>query len=1089
MATPQIVYPRGFRALRQADLFQAAGAGLGTVQRLARIGALVFLMTTLAHAQDSQFSFDANGNLTARTAAISVLPQILGQPQNQVVSPGASASFSVVAANTGGLSYQWRLNGLDIIGAIGATLLLHDVSTNDEGQYTVVLTNPSGNVTSAPATLMIDTDADGLGDSWERAYFGSLAQYSTGDADGDGVSNLQESLDGTDPTNSASALFRLTLLTDGGQVTVAPNRFHFTNGETVTLTATAFAPHSFHGWGGDIEATNNPITLTITNDIRIFAYLSSYDIAWRASGVNGNWHDRPNWSPRLVPASNDNVFLPHTANMTNNTEAVCRRLTVGAPGNAPAVWGSGTLRVMERCNWMGGSMANVFMVMNQMNWTSGTLGGSGRTIIASGATLNISNSSAVTLSTHTLDNAGTILWTGTHISLNAAVITNRPGALFHAQNAAALTYIVTAGNRFDNAGTFRKSGNPGTTSVGGNLAFNNYGTVDVQSGTLLCNNDFLNNGAVNLVPGTTNRIAGNGSARGTFDTPAGALVEWSGGGTFALSPGAQLNGAGLYRISVSTLACNTAIDVANLDLAGTRGGTGVLTINNMMNWTSGSMNGPGRTVIAPGATLHLNNPSAVTLNTGSLENGGTILWTGSHVSLNASVVTNRPGALFHAQNAPAAITFILSGGNRFDNAGIFRKSANTGATTVGPNVAFNNYGTVEVETGMLFCNNDFRNNGVVNLAAGTTNRIGGAGSASGSFNNPASAIVEWSGGGTFTLNAGAQLNGAGLYRVNTSTLACNAPVSVTNLDLMGTVSGTGPLTVNNLINWTIGSMNGPGRTVIAPGATLNINTPSAVTMNTRTLENGGTILWTGSNISLNASVITNRPGALFHALNAAGIYFVSAVGRVDNAGTFRKTSSGTTIVGPNIAFNNYNIVEIRSGILAANGGYISRINSLLNCAIGGTSPGTNFGQLRVAGAVNLNGSLSVDLVNGFIPARDDSFTVLAAGTRSGTFANFIYPSNEVTMVLSNAPTAVIVRVTDVLIVPPPMLLQPERVGPDIKLTWTAVSNATYRLEFTPWLNSSNWSTLPGDVTAASNSASRLDVWTSSNRFYRVRSVP
>src|SRR5688572_13433141 len=414
---------------------------------------LLFPFKGLVRGQDSHFRFDANGNLTAQAAAISAPPQILGQPQNQVVAQGGSASFSVVAANTAGLSYQWRFNGVDIVGATGGTLLLHDVSTGDEGLYTVMLTNPSGSVTSAPARLMVDTDADGLGDSWERAWFGNLAQFSTGDPDGDGVSNLTEFQDGTDPTNSGSVLFRLTLLSDGGQVTVAPNRFQFTNGETVTLTATAFAPHSFHGWGGDIEATNNPITLTMTNDMTIFAYLSSYDITWRASGLAGNWHDRANWSPRLVPASNDNVFIPYAANITNNTEAACRSLTLGAPGHAPAIWGSGTLRVFERCDWLGGSMGGLLMVVNEMNWPSGSLAGSGRTIIAPGATLNINNPGAVTLSSHTLENAGTILWTGTHISLNAGVLTNRPGALFHAQNAAALTFIISAANRFDNAGT------------------------------------------------------------------------------------------------------------------------------------------------------------------------------------------------------------------------------------------------------------------------------------------------------------------------------------------------------------------------------------------------------------------------------------------------------------------------------------------------------------------------------------------------------------------------------------------------------------------------------------------------------------
>jgi hypothetical protein len=93
------------------------------------------------------------------------------------------------------------------------------------------------------------------------------------------------------------------------------------------------------------------------------------------------------------------------------------------------------------------------------------------------------------------------------------------------------------------------------------------------------------------------------------------------------------------------------------------------------------------------------------------------------------------------------------------------------------------------------------------------------------------------------------------------------------------------------------------------------------------------------------------------------------------------------------------------------------------------------------------------------------------------------------MQLSNAPTAVIVRVTDVLAVPRPLLLQPELIGPDLKVTWTAISNATYRLEFTPDLNPTNWTALPGDVTGLSNTASKLDALTPSNRLYRVRVIP
>jgi hypothetical protein len=186
--------------------------------------------------------------------------------------------------------------------------------------------------------------------------------------------------------------------------------------------------------------------------------------------------------------------------------------------------------------------------------------------------------------------------------------------------------------------------------------------------------------------------------------------------------------------------------------------------------------------------------------------------------------------------------------------------------------------------------------------------------------------------------------------------------------------------------------------------------------------------------------------------------------------------------------NNYNTVEIRSGIVVANGGYTSRSNALLNCAIGGTTAGTGFGQLQVAGTVNLNGSLSVDFINGFIPATNDSFAVLTAGTRNGSFANFFYPSNEVTMQLSNTPTSVIVRVTGVAPTKP-MLLQPELSGSDIRLIWTAWSNTTYRLEFKSDLSTTDWLALPGDVTTHSNTASKLDSLTPSNRFYRVRVVP
>jgi hypothetical protein len=131
----------------------------------------------------------------------------------------------------------------------------------------------------------------------------------------------------------------------------------------------------------------------------------------------------------------------------------------------------------------------------------------------------------------------------------------------------------------------------------------------------------------------------------------------------------------------------------------------------------------------------------------------------------------------------------------------------------------------------------------------------------------------------------------------------------------------------------------------------------------------------------------------------------------------------------------------------------------------------------------------VDLASGFSPALNGSFTVLTAGTRNGAFAGFSYPAIRVTLQLSTTPTSVIVSIGNVLPVPQPVLLTPELVGPDAKLTWTTTSNVTYRLAFIPAVASTNWSAITGDVTTLSNFASKLDPLTPSHRFYHVRVLP
>lgn len=75
---------------------------------------------------------------------------------------------------------------------------------------------------AANGTTNADTDDDGMDDSWELAYFRTLAHDGNGDFDGDGMTDLHEYLAGTDPGDPASALTFVSI-TAGDSVTLGIN--------------------------------------------------------------------------------------------------------------------------------------------------------------------------------------------------------------------------------------------------------------------------------------------------------------------------------------------------------------------------------------------------------------------------------------------------------------------------------------------------------------------------------------------------------------------------------------------------------------------------------------------------------------------------------------------------------------------------------------------------------------------------------------------------------------------------------------------------------------------------------------------------
>jgi hypothetical protein len=70
----------------------------------------------------------------------------------------------------------------------------------------ISLSNAFAHVTTDTIPGGTDSNGNGLPDAWERTYFGALGVDPNADADGDQVSNKQEYLAGTNPTNSADKL-------------------------------------------------------------------------------------------------------------------------------------------------------------------------------------------------------------------------------------------------------------------------------------------------------------------------------------------------------------------------------------------------------------------------------------------------------------------------------------------------------------------------------------------------------------------------------------------------------------------------------------------------------------------------------------------------------------------------------------------------------------------------------------------------------------------------------------------------------------------------------------------------------------------
>src|ERR1043166_4730624 len=135
-------------------------------------------------------------------------PVITNQPLTQVTGVGSNVTFRIGTRGGTPQRNQWYKNGALLANQTNLTLNLTNVQIASEGSYYCIVTNLEGIVTSTTAGLIIDSDRDGIPDSYELAHGWNPNNAADGalDDDLDGMTNAAEYIAGTDPNDRTSYL-------------------------------------------------------------------------------------------------------------------------------------------------------------------------------------------------------------------------------------------------------------------------------------------------------------------------------------------------------------------------------------------------------------------------------------------------------------------------------------------------------------------------------------------------------------------------------------------------------------------------------------------------------------------------------------------------------------------------------------------------------------------------------------------------------------------------------------------------------------------------------------------------------------------
>ena len=389
----------------------------------------------------------------------------------------------------------------------------------------------------------------------------------------------------------------------------------------------------------------------------------------------------------------------------------------------------------------------------------------------------------------------------------------------------------------------------------------------------------------------------------------------------------------------ATLSGNTTVASLHLSNQGTISGDGDLTITESMVWVAAgagieSLGGTGTVTVASGATLSMTGTNSY-FRTGpnrNFVNAGTAVWNSRGEWGGQGQFINE-GELELSYDAETPTRFCFSSTtDAFVNGatGIIRR---TGSGELIVYCPFSNHGQFEVLAGTLrlrdFNGNGGTDSGAYAVSEGAVLIFDGARTLTETASVTSDGIVRTGGNstraiainGTFSVPI-IEASGAVRLEFNTDTTVETLLMGATGSLSSGQIGGSGTLTVTDELRWLNGHMHGSGTTVVAEGATFELDVRSNYvgTSGPRTFINEGAGIWTGTHSfsnGSNESTFINR-GTLELATEWTGSYgTVFFAGTFINEGTFIAASDTTMRVSS--GFDNHGLVDVRSGRLELSG--------------------------------------------------------------------------------------------------------------------------------------------------------------------------